>query len=170
MSKKMVDALNEQIKNEYYSAYMYLAMSAYLADLGLPGFASWMRIQAQEEVTHANKMYDYVLSRGGKIELKAIDAPPKAWKSPLDVMQAAFAHEQFVTKCINDLTDLAVKEKDHASQIFLAWYVTEQVEEEENFTDLVNALKLIKGEGQGLLMLDRELGTRVFVDETQEAE
>lgn len=170
MSKKMIDALNEQIKNEYYSAYMYLAMSAYLADLGLPGFASWMRIQAQEEVTHANKMYDYVLSRGGKIELKAIDAPPKTWKSPLDVMQAAFAHEQFVTRCINELTDLAVKEKDHASQIFLAWYVTEQVEEEENFTDLVNALKLIKGEGQGLLMLDRELGTRVFVDETQEAE
>ena len=170
MSKKMIDALNEQIKNEYYSAYMYLAMSAYLADLGLPGFASWMRIQAQEEVTHANKMYDYVLSRGGKIVLKAIDAPPKAWKSPLDVMQAAFAHEQFVTRCINELSDLAVKEKDHASQIFLSWYVTEQVEEEENFTDLVNALKLIKGEGQGLLMLDRELSSRVFVDETQTAE
>ena len=170
MSKKMIDALNEQIKNEFYSAYMYLAMSAYLADLGLPGFASWMRIQAQEEVTHANKMYDYVLSRGGKIVLKAIDAPPKAWKSPLDVMQAAFAHEQFVTRCINELSDLAVKEKDHASQIFLSWYVTEQVEEEENFTDLVNALKLIKGEGQGLLMLDRELGARVFVDETREAE
>ena len=170
MSKKMIDALNEQIKNEFYSAYMYLAMSAYLADLGLPGFASWMRIQAQEEVTHANKMYDYVLSRGGKIVLKAIDAPPKAWKSPLDVMQAAFAHEQFVTRCINELSDLAVKEKDHASQIFLSWYVTEQVEEEENFTDLVNALKLIKGEGQGLLMLDRELSSRVFVDETQTAE
>ena len=170
MSKKMTDALNEQIKNEYYSAYMYLAMSAYLADLGLPGFASWMRVQAQEEVTHANKMYDYVLSRGGKIELKTIVAPPKTWKSVLDVMQAAFAHEQFVTKCINEMTDLAVKEKDHASQIFLSWYVTEQVEEEENFTDLVNALKLIKGEGQGLLMLDRELGARVFVDETQAAE
>ena len=170
MSKKMIDALNEQIKNEYYSAYMYLAMSAYLADLGLPGFANWMRIQAKEEVTHANKMYDYVLTRGGKIELKTIDAPPAAWKNTLDVMQAALAHEQFVTKCINEMSDLAVKEKDHAAQIFLAWYVTEQVEEEENFTDLVNALKLIKGEGQGLLMLDRELGVRVFVDETQEAE
>ncbi len=170
MSKKMIDALNEQIKNEYYSAYMYLAMSAYLADLGLPGFANWMRIQAKEEVTHANKMYDYVLTRGGKIELKTIDAPPAAWKNTLDVMQAALAHEQFVTKCINEMSDLAVKEKDHATQIFLAWYVTEQVEEEENFTDLVNALKLIKGEGQGLLMLDRELGVRVFVDETQEAE
>ena len=170
MSKKMIDALNEQIKNEFYSAYMYLAMSAYLADLGLPGFASWMRIQAKEEVTHAAKMYDYVLARGGQIELKTIDAPPAVWKNPLDVMQAALNHEKFVTKCINDLSDLAVKEKDHATQIFLAWYVTEQVEEEENFTDLVNALKLIKGEGQGLLMLDRELGARVFVDETQEAE
>lgn len=170
MSKKMVDAINEQIKNEFYSAYMYLAMSAYLADLGLPGFASWMRIQAKEEVTHANKMYDYVLTRGGTIELKTIDAPPSAWKNPLDVMQAGLAHEQFVTKCINEMSDLAVKEKDHATQIFLSWYVTEQVEEEENFTDLVNALKLIKGEGQGLLMLDRELGARVFVDETQEAE
>ena len=170
MTKKMIDALNEQIKNEFYSAYMYLAMSAYLADLGLPGFASWMRIQAQEEVTHATKMYDYVLTRGGQVVLKAIDAPPKSWKSVLDVMQAGLTHEKFVTKCINDMSDLAVKEKDHASQIFLAWYVTEQVEEEENFTDLVNALKLIKGEGQGLLMLDRELGARVFVDETQEAE
>ena len=170
MSKKMIDALNEQIKNEFYSAYMYLAMSAYLADLGLPGFASWMRIQAKEEVTHAAKMYDYVLARGGQIELKTIDAPPAVWKNPLDVMQAALNHEKFVTKCINDLSDLAVKEKDHASQIFLAWFVTEQVEEEENFTDLVNALKLIKGEGQGLLMLDRELSSRVFVDETQTAE
>ena len=160
MSKKMIDALNEQIKNEFYSAYMYLAMSAYLADLGLPGFASWMRIQAQEEVTHANKMYDYVLSRGGKIVLKAIDAPPVAWKNPLDAMQAGLTHEKFVTKCINDLSDLAVKEKDHASQIFLSWYVTEQVEEEQSFGDIVNALKLIKGEGQGLLMLDRELGAR----------
>ena len=170
MSKKMIDALNEQIKNEFYSAYMYLAMSAYLADLGLPGFASWMRIQAKEEVTHAAKMYDYVLARGGQIELKTIDAPPAVWKNPLDVMQAALNHEKFVTKCINDLSDLAVKEKDHASQIFLAWFVTEQVEEEENFTDLVNALKLIKGEGQGVLMLDRELGARVFVDETKAAE
>ena len=170
MSKKMIDALNEQIKNEFYSAYMYLAMSAYLADLGLPGFASWMRIQAKEEVTHAAKMYDYVLARGEQIELKTIDAPPAVWKNPLDVMQAALNHEKFVTKCINDLSDLAVKEKDHASQIFLAWFVTEQVEEEENFTDLVNALKLIKGEGQGVLMLDRELGARVFVDETQAAE
>ncbi len=165
--KKMAGALNEQIKNEFYSSYMYLAMSAYFADLGLPGFANWMRVQAREEVTHATKMYDYLLSRGGKIVLKAIDAPPASWKGPLEAMQAGLAHEKFVTKCLNDLTDLAIKEKDHASQIFLSWYVTEQVEEEQNFGDLVNALKLIKGEGQGLLMLDRELAGRAFVDETQ---
>ncbi len=167
--QKVIDALNEQIKNEFYSSYMYLAMSAYFSDLGLPGFANWMRVQAKEEITHATKMYDYVLARGGKITLKAIDAPPAAWKNPLDAMQAGLAHEKFVTKCLNELTDLAIKEKDHASQIFLSWYVTEQVEEEQNFNDLVNALKLIKGEGQGVLMMDRELGARTFVDETQPA-
>jgi len=166
---KMFDAFNEQIKNEFYSAYMYLAMSAYFADMGLPGFASWMRTQAQEEVTHATKMYDYVLSRGEKVVLKAIDAPPATWKTPLAVFQAGLTHEKFVTKCLNELTNLAVKEKDHASQIFLSWYITEQVEEEQSFGDIVNALKLIKGEGQGLLMLDRELGARVFTDETQTA-
>lgn len=164
---KMSDAFNEQIKNEFYSAYMYLAMSAYFADLGLPGFASWMRVQAQEEVTHATKMYDYVLSRGEKVVLKTIDAPPANWKTPLQVMEAALQHEKFVTKCINEMTDQAVKQKDHASQIFLAWYVNEQVEEEQSFNDIVSALKLIKGEGQGLLMMDRELGARTFVDETQ---
>jgi ferritin len=148
---------------------MYLSMSAYFADKGLPGFAAWMRVQAKEEVTHAAKTYDYVLSRGGAIQLRAIDAPPAAWKSPLAVMEAALKHEQFVTKSINTLADLAIKEKDHATQIFLNWFVTEQVEEEQNFNDIINALKLIKGEGQGLLMMDRELGARTFVDETQGA-
>lgn len=166
---KMFDAFNEQIKNEFYSAYMYLSMSAYFADLGLPGFASWMRAQAKEEVTHATKMYDYVLTRGEKVLLKAIDAPPAAWENPLDVMQAGLKHEKFVTKCLNELTDLAIKEKDHASQNFLVWYINEQVEEEQSFTDIVNSLKLINGEGQGLLMLDRELAARTFVDETQTA-
>lgn len=166
---KMFDAFNEQIKNEFYSAYLYLSMSAYFADLGLPGFASWMRVQAKEEVTHATKMYDYVLSRGEKMVLKAIDAPQTTWKSPLAVFEAALKHEKFVTKSINDLTDLAIKEKDHASKNFLVWFVNEQVEEEQSFGDILSALKLIKGEGQGLLMLDRELGARTFVDSTQTA-
>jgi len=164
---KMTDAFNEQIKNEFYSAYMYLAMSAYFSDLGLPGFANWLRIQAKEEVTHATKMYDYVLTRGEKVILKTIDAPPATWESPLAVMEAGLEHEKFVTRCLNELTDLAVQEKDHASQIFLSWYITEQVEEEQSFGDIVSALRLIKGEGQGLLMMDRELGARTFVDETQ---
>lgn len=164
---KMFDAFNEQIKKEFYSAYLYLSMSAYVSDLGLPGFTSWLRVQAQEEVTHATKMYDYVLARGGKITLKAIDAPPVAWKTPLHVMEEALKHEKFVTKWINELVDLAIKEKDHSARNFLAWYVDEQVEEEQTFGDIVSALKLIKGEGQGLLMMDRELGGRTFVDETQ---
>lgn len=167
--KKMMDAFNEQIKNEFYSAYMYLSMSAYFADSGLPGFASWMRVQAREEVTHATKMYDYVLSRGGKVVLKAVDTPPSTWKSPLAVLESGLTHEKFVTKCLNEMTDLAIKQKDHASQIFLTWYVTEQVEEEQSFSDIVSALKLISGDGRGLLMLDRELGARTFVDGTQSA-
>ena len=169
MNTKMVAAFNEQIKNEFYSAYMYLSMSAYFADLGLPGFANWMRIQAKEEVTHATKMHDFVLTCGGKIGLKAIDAPPATWKNPLAVFEAGLKHEQFVTGAINNLVDLAIKEKDHASKNFLVWFVDEQVEEEQSFGDILSALKLIKGEGQGLLMLDRELGGRTFVDETQAA-
>ncbi len=157
---KMLDALNDQVKHEYYSSYMYLSMSAYFSDLGLSGFAHWMRIQADEELLHANKFYDYILSRGGRVTLQAIDAPPAVWKNPLDVFAAGLKHEQFVTGRINMLMDLAIKSKDHASYVFLQWFVTEQVEEEENFTDLINKLRLIKGEGQGLLLLDRELGGR----------
>ena len=164
---KMFDAFNEQIKNEFYSAYMYFSMSVYFSDVGLPGFASWMRVQAKEEITHATKMSDFVLARSARIMLKAIDEPPLTWETPLDVMESALKHEQFVTKCINDMTDLAIQEKDHASRNFLVWFVDEQVEEEQSFGDIVNALKLIKADGQGLLMLDRELGARTFVDETQ---
>ena len=166
---KMINAFNEQIKSEFYSAYLYLAMSAHFANFGLSGFARWMRVQAKEEVAHATKMYDYVLARGGKIILKAIEAPPTTWKNALEIMQAGLEHEKLVTRKLNELADLAVREKDHASQIFLAWYVTEQVEEEQSFGDIVNALKLIKGEGQGLLMMDRELAARTFAYPTQQA-
>ncbi|MDR1777630.1 MAG: ferritin [Desulfovibrio sp.] len=166
---KIIDALNTQINKEYYSAYLYLSMSAYFSSVGLPGFASWMRIQAKEEMTHAAKLYDYVLARGGKVVLKAVAEPPASWKKPLDVMKAGLEHEKKVTKCFNDMTDLAVKEKDHAAQIFLSWFVSEQVQEEQSFGDIVNALTLINGEGQGVLMLDRELGARTFTDETQTA-
>lgn len=157
---KMFKALNEQVKFEYYSSYMYLSMSAYFADAGLPGCSRWMRMQADEELLHANKFFDYILSRGGKVTLQGIETPPNAWKNALDVFQAGLKHEQFVTSRINGLVELALASKDYATHTFLQWFVTEQVEEEESFTDIINQLKLIKGEGQGLLLIDRDLGTR----------
>ncbi|MGE4552055.1 MAG: ferritin [Desulfovibrionaceae bacterium] len=161
LTPTMEAAFNEQIKWEFYSAYLYLSMQSYYQDLGLPGFANWMNVQYQEETMHAMKMYDYVLECGGKVQLQAIDAPPFAWKSPLDCFQSALEHEKVVTKRINDLTSLAQKENDHASFIFLQWYVTEQVEELSNFSEAVSKVKLV-GDGGGLFMLDRDLATRVY--------
>jgi ferritin len=169
-NSKMLNALNDQIKFEYYSGYMYLSMSAYFSDLGLSGFAHWMRVQADEELLHAHKFYDYVIARGGKVTLQAIDAPPSKWKSPLDVFEEGLKHERFVTGRINMLMDTAVTAKDHASHVFLQWFITEQVEEEENFGDLVNKLKLIKGDGQGLLLLDRDLAARAAASAAPAAE
>ncbi len=157
---KMLSELNDQVKHEYYSSYMYLSMSAYFSGLGLSGFAHWMRMQSDEELLHANKFYNYILTRGGSVILQAIDAPPAIWKTPLDVFEAGLKHERFVTGRINTLMDLAVSTKDHAAHAFLQWFITEQVEEEENFADLISKLKLINSEGQGLLLLDRELGLR----------
>ena len=159
---KMIDALNEQIKNEFYSSYMYLAMSAYFADMGLPGFANWMRTQTQEEMMHAMKIYDFVFERGGKVTLEAIDKPPFSWDSPLAAFKEVLKHEQHVTSLINDLVDLAIKEKDHASNIFLQWFVTEQVEEEASADAVIQRLKLAKDNASGLFMIDAELGQRVF--------
>ncbi len=159
-NSKMLTAINEQIKHEYYSSYMYLSMSAYFSDMGLAGFAHWMRMQAEEELLHANKFYDYLLARGGKVTLLAIDAPPAGWKSPLDVFQEGLKHEQFVTSRINALMDLAVSSKDHAAHFFLQWFINEQVEEEENFGSMINNLKMVKNDGHGLLLLDRELAGR----------
>lgn len=157
---KMFKALNEQVKFEYYSSYMYLSMSAFFADNGLSGCSHWMRMQADEELLHANKFFDYILSRGGKVTLQSIEMPPNNWKNALDVFQAGLKHEQFVTSRINSLVELALASKDYATHTFLQWFVTEQVEEEENFTGIISQLKLIKGEGQGLLLIDRDLGSR----------
>jgi len=162
LSKKMEKAFNDQIKWEFYSAYLYLSLASYFQGLGLPGFANWMNVQFQEEQFHALKMFNYVLEKGGKIQLQALDAPPHAWKTPLASFEFALNHEYHVTKRIGDLVDLAQKERDHASAIFLQWFVTEQVEEEANFGDTVNKLKLV-GDGGGLFLLDRELAARVFV-------
>lgn len=168
-ASKVLEALNEQVKHEFYSSYLYLAMSAYCGEQGLNGFANWLRVQAKEEVTHATKLFDYILTRGGHIELLPVEAPPSSWKSPLAVMEDGLKHEQFVTSRFNMLMDLATQEHDHASLVFLQWFVTEQVEEEENFADLISKIKLVQDDGRGLFMLDKDLAARAFVDETQSA-
>lgn len=159
---KMEKAINDQIVAEMYSAYLYLSMSAYFEGQGLKGMAAWMRVQFQEEQMHAFKMFDYVCERGGSVRLGAIDAPPAKWSSPLDVFERTLAHEQLVTGLINKLVDLAHQLSDHATDNFLRWFVTEQVEEESTADAIRQQLKLIGENGQGLLMLDRELGARVF--------
>lgn len=160
ISKKMEKALNEQLNEESFSAYLYMSMSAHFKALNLPGFAHWMEIQAQEEFIHAKKFYDYIIQRGGRVALAKIEAPATEWASPLDAFEAALKHEQHITSRINSLVDLSMKEKDHASGIFLHWFVTEQVEEEENSGGIVEQLKLIGDSKSGIFMLDRELGQR----------
>ena len=162
ISKKMQDAMNEQINAEIYSAYLYLSMAAYFESINLKGFANWMRVQEQEENFHAKKFYDYLLSRQGVVTLKAIAAPPNKWKNPLDVFKAVYEHEQKVTDLINKLATLAQKESDHATGVLLHWFINEQVEEEANADGLIQKLKLIGDNSSGLFLLDQELAARVF--------
>ncbi|MCP4541665.1 MAG: ferritin [Chloroflexi bacterium] len=154
------DAMNTQIKNELDSAYLYLSMAAYCESINLPGFAHWMRMQDEEERIHAMKFYDFIHERGGRVILQALDQPEAEFESPLDVFEKTLAHEQKVTALINDLYALAIEEKDYASQIFLQWFITEQVEEEDNASQVIDTLKMIGDDQQGLLMLDRELAGR----------
>jgi ferritin len=159
----MEDALNKQINAELYSSYLYLSMAGYFESVDLSGFAAWMRVQAQEELVHAMKLYDFVNERGGRVTLTAIEAPAVEWESPLAVFEQAYRHEQKVTGLINGLVDLAIEEKDHASRSFLMWFVDEQVEEEASADAVVRKLKLAGESGSGLFMIDRELGQRVPV-------
>lgn len=163
ISDNMKDAFNKQINAELYSSYLYLSMSAYFESINLPGFANWMRCQAQEELVHAMKFYNFMNDRGGRVSLAAIDGPPVKWESPLHAFQDAYAHEQKVTALINNLVDLATAGKDHASTSFLQWFVNEQVEEESSADKVVQQLHLAGENGSGLFMIDRELGTRTFV-------
>lgn len=162
ISKKMEDALNEQVNAELYSAYLYLSMESYFKSQNLNGFANWMRIQTQEEVMHATKMYDFINERGGRVLLKAIEGPTTEWDSTLAVFKAVYEHEQKVTGLINNLVDLAIKEKDHATNSFLQWFVNEQVEEEASADEIVQQLKMMENAPGGIFMFDRELGQRVF--------
>lgn len=162
LSKKMASAFNKHLSTELYSAQLYLSMSSYANFIGLKGVANWFDVQYQEEMVHFRKFYDYINSQGEHVTLETLPAPPNEFKTVLDMFEQTLKHEMFITKCINDLTDLAVKEKDHASQIFLQWFVTEQIEEEENDREIIGKLKLIGDNGYGLLMIDSELAGRAF--------
>jgi ferritin len=160
LSQTLHDAINEQLNYELYSAYIYLAMAAYYDSITRPGFAHWMRVQAQEEVEHAMKFYTYIYDRGGKVALQAIAQPPADFRSELDAFEKALAHERKVTARINDLYAQAVKDNDYASQSFLRWFVDEQVQEERDASQIVEMLKMIGDSKNGLFMLDHELGER----------
>ena len=160
LSKVVQDAINEQIKNELYSAYLYLSMAAHCTAVNLPGFAHWMQAQSQEEVGHAMKFFEFVYDRGGRVVLQAIDQPPVDFQSPLDVFQQTLEHEQKVTAMIHQLYGLAVKENDYATQTFLQWFVTEQVEEEKNASQIVEQLKMVGDHTAALFMIDGHLGKR----------
>lgn len=162
LNKKIEKAFNEQMNAEMYSAYLYLSMGAYFQSVGMPGFANWMRVQAQEEMVHAMKFFDHINGRGGRVTLKAIDGPPTEWDSAVAVFKHVYEHEQKVTGLINNLVNLAIEEKDHASRSFLQWFVDEQVEEEDSASTVLDRLKLIGDSGNGLFMMDGELGQRVF--------
>jgi ferritin len=170
INKKIEDALNEQINAELYSAYLYFSMEAYFESLNLSGFANWMMVQTQEELAHVMKIYRFVNERSSRVLLKAIAQPPTEWDSPLAAFEAAYKHEQKVTGLINNLVNLAVEEKDHATNSFLQWFVNEQVEEESSADGVVQKLKMIKNAPEGLFLIDRELGQRVFTPPTTQGE
>lgn len=160
INKTMQDAINEQINKELFSSYLYLSMAAYFEAKNLSGFGNWMRVQADEEREHAMKFYNFILETGGKVTLKAIDAPKTEWNSNLEVAEEVAAHEAKVTASIYALYELAQKEKDYPAQVMLQWFITEQVEEEKNAAEIVADLKLIEERGTAVLMLDKQLGKR----------
>ena len=162
----MLEALNKQINEELYSSYLYLSMSAWFENIGLKGFANWMKVQAKEELGHAMKFYKYIISRGGKIRLHEIKAPPHEWQSPLHAFEETLKHEKHITECINKLVELAEEEKDRATFNMLQWFVDEQVEEEANDEEIIAKLKMIEG-SNGIFMLDNQLAQRKYVEEVK---
>ena len=168
LSDRMQKGLNAQMIAELYSSYLYLSMNAYFKSVNLDGFANWMYAQAQEELMHAMKFYEFINQRGGRVILAAIEAPPTEWSSPIAVFEDTLKHEQKVTGLINDLVEVALDERDHATQIFLQWFVTEQVEEEDNVGNVLEQLKLLGDAKGGLFMMDRELGKRQAPDMSTE--
>jgi ferritin len=161
MIKKTVEkAINDQIKQEIYSAYLYLSMSAYCESVNLSGLAHWMRIQFDEEMAHALRLFDFLINRGGRVTLQAIEKPPADFASPLEIFQQALEHEKNVTAMIEKLYETAAKENDYATQVELQWFISEQVEEEKSAGAIVEQLKLVGKDNAAMLMLDRQLASR----------
>ena len=160
LNPKIQDAFNHHLNQEFFSAYLYLSMASYLEARNLSGMAQWMRIQVQEELFHGSKFIDFVHERGGRVVLKAIEAPKIDWDSPLQVFEEAYQHECVISGMINKLVDLAIAESDHAANSFLQWFVNEQVEEEATVETIVNKLRMVGDNGVALFMLDNELGNR----------
>lgn len=162
LAKNIENAINSQINAELWSAYLYLSMASYCHANGNPGIGKWFEVQFQEEQDHAKIFFNYVIQRGGKVTLKPIDEVPTTWESLLDVFNKTLEHEQKVTSLINDLYALSTEEKDYATQSMLKWFIDEQVEEEETAQNIIDNLKMIKDNGYGLYMLDKELGARTY--------
>jgi ferritin len=160
ISKTMQAAINEQINKELYSSYLYLSMAASFASRNLPGFSKWLSIQSDEERGHGMRLYEHLIDRGGRVELKAIAVPVTDWPDNLKTFKEVQAHEAEVTASINALYELALKEKDYPAQVMLQWFITEQVEEEKNAAEIVQQLELLDARGTAVLMLDHQLGKR----------
>ena len=160
ISEKMLKALNTHLNEELYSSYLYLSMAAYFEAKNLKGFANWMRIQASEEQMHGMKFFNFILQKGGKVSLAQINAPELDWKSISEVFADTLKHEQKISSLINKLVEVAMTEKDYATNTFLQWFVTEQVEEEANVEEIIQKIEMIGDNKGGLYMLDRELGSR----------
>lgn len=160
ISKEMEAALFAQLNDEFYSAYLYLSMSAYCSHMEFNGAAEWLKLQYEEEHMHATKIYDYLVDQGVQVVLEGLPKPPGDYGTLLDVFTASLAHEQSMTAKLNNLSDQALKEKDHATYNLLQWFVNEQVEEEATVGGIISKLKMVKDDGYGLLMIDNELGTR----------
>lgn len=160
MNAKVEQALNQQVHAEFYSFYLYLSVAAHFADRHLDGFSHWMRVQAQEELNHAMKLFDYLTERGARVDLMTLEAPPKTWGSPAAAVEAVLEHERHISARINALVDLSEAENDHATKVLLHWYVSEQVEEEATADTLFHQVKMVEDSPHGLLMIDRELAGR----------
>jgi ferritin len=166
LKEEIEKALNNQLNKEFYSAYLYLSLASYYEHQNLPGFSNWMKVQNQEENAHTMKFFKYINERGGKVLLSGVETPPTDWDSPLKAFEHVLEHEKIVTENINELIDLGMKHKDHATTNFLQWYIEEQVEEESTVSNIIAQLRMVHGSNESLYLLDKEMAGRVFVDPT----